>query len=68
MKPHERIFASGVTNLSRNAMWAAGSAVSGLLMQNVVFSAPLIAGGGIKIAYDVLLYRKFRHLKPPEEH
>ena len=67
VKPHERTFASGVTNLSRNAMWAAGSAVSGLLMQSVVFSAPLIAGGGIKIAYDVLLYRKFRHLKPPEE-
>jgi hypothetical protein len=36
-------------------------------MQNVAFSAPLLAGGGIKIAYDVLLYGKFRHIKPPEE-
>jgi MFS family permease len=65
--PHERTFASGVTNLGRNAFWAVGSAVSGLLMQNVTFSAPLFAGGSIKIAYDLLLYRKFRHIKPPEE-
>jgi predicted MFS family arabinose efflux permease len=67
VNPHERTFASGVTNLSRNALWAIGSAVSGLLMQGVTFSAPLIAGGSIKIAYDFLLYRKFRHIKPPEE-
>jgi len=33
----------------------------------VTFSAPLIAGGGIKIGYDVLLYKRFRHIKPPEE-
>jgi predicted MFS family arabinose efflux permease len=67
VSPHERTFAAGVTNLSRNAFWAIGSAVSGMLMQVVTFSAPLFAGGGIKIAYDVLLYRKFRHIKPPEE-
>ena len=29
--------------------------------------APLVAGGGLKIGYDVLLYRKFRGIKPPEE-
>ena len=65
--PHERTFAAGVTNLGRNAFWAVGSAVSGVLMQNVTFSGPLFAGGSIKIAYDLLLYRKFRHIKPPEE-
>jgi MFS family permease len=67
VQPHERTFAAGVTNLGRNAFWAIGSAVSGVLMQNVTFSAPLFAGGSIKILYDVLLYRKFRHIKPPEE-
>jgi Major Facilitator Superfamily len=67
VRPHERTFAAGVTNLSRNAFWAIGSAVSGVLMQNVTFSAPLFAGGSIKIVYDFLLYRKFRHVKPPEE-
>jgi len=67
VNPHERTFAVGVTNLSRSAFWAIASAISGVLMQNLTFSAPLIAGGSIKIGYDVLLYRKFRHIRPPEE-
>lgn len=48
-------------------MWAAGSSVAGVFMQNVAFSAPLVAGGSIKILYDLLLYRAFRKVKPPEE-
>jgi MFS family permease len=67
VQPHERTFAAGVTNLGRTAFWAIASAVGGALMQTVTFSAPLVAGGAIKILYDVLLYRKFRHIKPPEE-
>jgi MFS family permease len=65
--PNERTFASGITNLARNIFWAIGSSVAGFLMQNVAFSAPLVVGGGAKIGYDLLLYRAFRKLKPPEE-
>jgi hypothetical protein len=36
-------------------------------MQHVALAGPLIIGGGLKIAYDVLLYRAFRHVRPPEE-
>jgi hypothetical protein len=36
-------------------------------MQRLAFSAPLVIGGTLKIVYDLLLYRNFRHLKPPEE-
>ncbi len=36
-------------------------------MQAVSFSAPLLVGGGAKVAYDLLLYKSFRGLKPPEE-
>jgi len=67
VRPHERTFAAGVTNLSRSAFRTIASALGGALMQSVTFSAPLIAGGTIKIGYDILLYRKFRHIKPPEE-
>ena len=67
VKPNERTFASGVTNLARNLFWAVGSGVAGLLMQVFSFSAPLLVGGGTKILYDVLLFRSFRKLKPPEE-
>lgn len=65
--PNERTFASGLTNLARNVFWAVGSSVAGLVMQNLAFSAPLVIGGGTKVAYDLLLYRAFRKLRPPEE-
>jgi len=65
--PNERTFASGLTNLARNVFWAVGSSVAGLAMQNLAFSAPLVIGGGTKVAYDLALYRAFRKLRPPEE-
>ena len=67
VKPSERTFASGVTNLARNLFWAVGSGVAGLLMQVLSFSAPLLVGGAAKVAYDLLLYKSFRGLRPPEE-
>ena len=67
VKPHERAYASGLTNITRTGAWAAASALSGFVMQRLAFSAPLVIGGTLKISYDLLLYRNFRHLKPPEE-
>lgn len=67
VKPQERPYASGITNVTRTGAWAAAAALSGLVMQRLAFSAPLVIGGTLKIAYDLLLYRNFRHLKPPEE-
>jgi len=67
VRPSERTFASGVTNLTRNLSWAAASSVAGVFMQKVAFSAPLLLGGSLKILYDLLLYRSFRHVAPPEE-
>lgn len=64
--PTERTFASGVTNLTRNLSWAVASSLAGILMQ-FAFSGPLLLGGGLKITYDILLYRAFRHVVPPEE-
>jgi len=67
LRPEERTFAAGVTNLTRNAAWATASSVAGVFMQQISFSAPLFLGGGLKIIYDGLLWRAFRHVKPPEE-
>ncbi len=67
VRPEERTFAAGVTNLTRNTAWAAASAVAGVFMQQIAFAAPLLLGGGLKIIYDGLLWRAFRHVKPPEE-
>src|SRR5438477_7567157 len=60
--PSERSFASAVTNVARNVFWAIGSAIAGVLMQDLAFSAPLIVGGSTKIAYDLLLYKSFRRV------
>ena len=67
VRPTERSFASGITNLTRNVAWAVSSAVAGVFMQNIALAAPLWMGGGLKIIYDVLLWRAFRHVVPPEE-
>ena len=67
VRPSERTFASGITNLARNLFWAVGSGAAGLLMQVLSFSAPLLVGGAAKVAYDLHLYKSFRGLKPPEE-
>jgi MFS family permease len=67
VKSEERTFASGVTSLVRLGGWAVGPFAAGALMQGVALATPLIVGGAMKIAYDLMLYRSFRHLKPPEE-
>jgi MFS family permease len=66
--PDERSAASGVTSIARSLGAAASPALSGLLLASALtFSAPFIISGGLKIVYDLLLYRKFRAVKPPEE-
>jgi predicted MFS family arabinose efflux permease len=65
--PSERTFASGITGVVRNAGWAAAPTFAGYFMQHLSLAAPLVAGGGLKIIYDLLLYFAFRRLKPPEE-
>ncbi len=67
VRPDERTFASGVTNLTRNISWAASASVAGLFMQKIAMSFPLLLGGSLKILYDLLLWRAFRHVAPPEE-
>ena len=63
----ERLRAAGFTNLTRSVAWAVAPAAAGALMRTLSLSAPLMVGPGLKIAYDLLLYRAFRHIKPPEE-
>ena len=65
--PSARTYASGMTNVARNAGWAIGPLVGGTVMQHLALAAPLFIGGALKIAYDLTLYRLFRHLRPPEE-
>ncbi len=68
VSPDERSAASGVTGVARSI----GSAVSPMLA-TALMSVPWLAGvpfflaGGVKIVYDLLLYRGFAAVRPPEE-
>jgi hypothetical protein len=65
--PEARAFSSGITTFTRNVAYAVAPALAGAAMSGLALSAPLFAGGGIKVAYDLLLYGSFRRVKPPEE-
>jgi MFS family permease len=67
VRPEERTVASGVTHLVRMGAWAVAPAFAGILMQDVSLMLPLVIGAGMKISYDLLLWRAFRHVRPPEE-
>lgn len=67
VQPAERLAAAGVTNLVRSAGWALAPIFAGALMQSAGLGVPLVLAGAAKIGYDVLLWREFRRVKPPEE-
>lgn len=67
VRPEERTFASGATNVVRLAGWAVGPSFAGMLMQSLSFGAPLVVGAVMKIGYDLALYFSFRGIRPPEE-
>jgi hypothetical protein len=36
-------------------------------MTTLELGAPFVVAGGLKIAYDLMIYQSFRKIKPPEE-
>ena len=67
VRPEERTFAGGVTNLARMCARAVAPVFAGSAMQMLTLGAPIMAAAGLKILYDALLYVSFRKLKAPEE-
>jgi MFS family permease len=66
--PDERSAASGVTAIARSVGSALSPALTGLFFSvPVLFNLPFFLCGGLKIIYDLLLFREFRGVKPPEE-
>jgi predicted MFS family arabinose efflux permease len=65
--PEERLAAAGITSLVRSTGWAAAPVLAGLMMQAGGLGLPLLVAGVTKIGYDLLLWREFRRVKPPEE-
>ena len=68
VSPDERSAASGVTSIARSIGASVSPALTGLLLASSwLISTPFLIAGGLKIVYDLLLYRSFQTIKPPEE-
>lgn len=65
--PTERSAAAGATTIARTAAVAAAPVLTGALLGASLFSLPFFLAGSLKILYDLLLYRSFKAVKPPEE-
>jgi MFS family permease len=66
--PDERAAASGITGVARTTGAALSPLFAGLLFSRPsLINVPFFLAGALKIGYDLLLFRAFRSLKPPEE-
>jgi MFS family permease len=68
VEPEERSAAAGVTGVARTTGAALSPIFAGILLGNpALVSVPFFLAGGLKIIYDLTLFRSFRAVKPPEE-
>jgi MFS family permease len=68
VEPDERSAAAGVTGIARSLGVALSPLVAGpLYLSASLAGAPFVIAGSLKVVYDLLLYRRFRDVRPPME-
>jgi MFS family permease len=67
VQPEERPAAASITSVPRSLASAVSPLLAGYLLGISTFGWPLVAAGGVKIAYDLALLAMFRKVRPPEE-
>ena len=65
--PPERAAAASLTAVPRSFASALGPSLAGWMLGAASFAWPLLLAGALKIAYDLMLLARFRHVRPPEE-
>jgi MFS family permease len=66
--PDERSAAAGVTGIARTTGAAISPSISSVMVASAGYAAfPFYLAGGLKIIYDLLMYREFQAVRPPEE-
>jgi sugar phosphate permease len=64
----ERSAANGVTGTARQLGTALAPTFAGLMTPALVLAGgPFFVAGGLKVIYDLALWRSFRRVRPPEE-
>ncbi|MBS1841524.1 MAG: MFS transporter [Acidobacteria bacterium] len=68
VRPEERSAAGGITGVARTAGAAISPLFAGFLFSRpALIDIPFFIAGTLKIAYDLVLYREFQAIRPPEE-
>ena len=68
VRPEERSAAAGITNVARTIGASIPPVFVGLMFaQPGLINLPFFIAGTLKIVYDLLLYRQFAAIRPPEE-
>ena len=65
--PAERQAAASLTAVPRSLAAALSPSLAGWMLGAATFAWPLLLAGALKIAYDLALLARFRHIRPPEE-
>jgi MFS family permease len=63
----ERTPTAGILNIARVSATAISPTLSGTAFSVAALGVPFIASGALKIVYDLLIWRAFRNVRPPEE-
>ena len=68
VKPHERSAAAGITGVARTTGAAIAPVFAGMLFARPsLIDLPFFIAGGLKIIYDLMLYRAFVNVQPDHE-
>src|SRR5467141_4459213 len=68
VRPEERSAAAGITGVARTTGAALAPVFAGFMFARpALMSVPFFVAGTLKILYDLLLYRGFAAVRPPEE-
>jgi MFS family permease len=68
VSPEERSAAAGITGVARTTGAAISPSLVGVMFASqALMNWPFYLAGGLKIVYDLLLYRAFVSVRPPEE-
>jgi hypothetical protein len=68
VRPEERSAAAGITGVARTVGASVAPLFVGLMFARpALINLPFFIAGTLKIIYDLLLYRGFARIQPPEE-
>lgn len=68
VRPEERSAAAGITGVARTIGASIAPGLAGMMFARPsLINIPFFIAGALKILYDLLLYREFVSLPPPEE-